>query len=339
MEDSKVSIIVPIYNVEKYLEDCLHSLEKQTYKNIEVLMINDSSPDNSKSIAQSFADKHDNFVLIDRPNGGLSAARNSGIENATGDYIYFLDSDDYLVDTAIEELIIEAQKKQTDVLKCSAFVFDDDSPELSWNYEGYKYHGDWEGVYEGNEFIKKAIGTGDIYNVSCALILVKREVIDNFSLRFHYGIIHEDILFSWELLSVSNRVGVYNKPLYCRRFRQGSIMQTKDWNKKIYSMAESIDEAYLFIKKNSLSEKANRWYLSFFALRVMQHWIGMEPSDRKDITIRKNVNRVRRQILEHSCWGKINMFLFAIHPNIYLYYNRLGTIVRKHKIGRLTNDG
>ena len=104
MNQIAVSVVVPIYNVEPYLEDCLVSLEKQTFKNIEVILVNDGSPDKSGEIAKRYADKNSNFTLIERENGRLSAARNEGIEKAVGKYIYFLDSDDYILENTLEIL-------------------------------------------------------------------------------------------------------------------------------------------------------------------------------------------------------------------------------------------
>ncbi len=90
----KVSVIVPIYNVKDYLADCLDSLERQTIDSIEVIMVNDGSTDGSEVIAATYSDRNSNFKLVNRDNGGLSAARNTGLEYVTGEYVYFLDGDD-----------------------------------------------------------------------------------------------------------------------------------------------------------------------------------------------------------------------------------------------------
>ena len=101
MED-KVSVIVPIYNVEDYLECCLDSILKQTYTNLEIILVNDGSTDSSLSICKKYLEKDNRIVIVDKSNGGLSDARNAGLENANGEYVMFVDSDDFLTENAVK---------------------------------------------------------------------------------------------------------------------------------------------------------------------------------------------------------------------------------------------
>lgn len=141
-----VSIIVPIFNVEKYLAECLDSLVKQTMDDIEIIMVNDGSIDDSEEIAKSYVDLNENFCLINRENSGLSAARNSGLDVAKGEYVYFLDSDDFLSDDAIEKLYKKAKAEDLDQLRVAAYTFEDGTKNYMWIRDiakgGYKYLGD-----------------------------------------------------------------------------------------------------------------------------------------------------------------------------------------------------
>ena len=107
----KISVIIPVYNVEDYLEECLDSIINQTFKDLEIICINDGSQDNSLNILEEYAEKDNRIKIITTKNQGLSAARNRGLENITGDYVYFIDSDDYLELTAFEELYAVSEEK------------------------------------------------------------------------------------------------------------------------------------------------------------------------------------------------------------------------------------
>ena len=149
--DRKVSIIIPIYNVAKFINRCVDSVIAQTYSNIEIILVDDESPDNCPEICEQYARRDDRIVVIHKKNGGLSDARNAGIEKASGDYIFFLDSDDYVEINLIERLILEAQNNESDVVICGYYADSVDSNETllsSKNYKGIN------GVYNKKKFQK-----------------------------------------------------------------------------------------------------------------------------------------------------------------------------------------
>lgn len=118
----KVSIIIPVYNVEKYIRQCLESVINQTYKNIEIIVINDGTKDGSMKIVEEYLEDK-RIKIINKNNGGLSSARNKGIEEATGEYIYFLDSDDWIEKDTIEVLV--KNSKDVDIIEANFFYFDE----------------------------------------------------------------------------------------------------------------------------------------------------------------------------------------------------------------------
>ena len=125
------SIIIPIYNVEKYLTECIESVLNQSFKSFEVILVNDGSPDNCGKICDEFAEKDKRIHVIHKANGGLSDARNAGMRVMTGEFVYFLDSDDYIVDNAIERMVSVITEKRADAVSFGYIKIDDDEKELS----------------------------------------------------------------------------------------------------------------------------------------------------------------------------------------------------------------
>lgn len=158
MKDYKVSIVVPTYNLEKYVVKTLKSLESQTYENLEVIVVNDGSSDNTSTVAREYlATTCLEYKVIDKPNGGVSDARNVGIENATGDFIMFLDGDDYIDETTLEKIVGKFKETDADFVYCGTKVVDEADNVLS--------------MYSENSFLKKEISGKDMI-----LKLLKQEV-------------------------------------------------------------------------------------------------------------------------------------------------------------------
>lgn len=320
MKQIAVSVIVPVYNVEKYLKDCLDSLERQTLKNIEVIIVNDGSTDNSRKIAEEYAHRNDNFILIDRSNGGLSAARNTGMSHARGKYIYFLDSDDYILDSALEMLYMKAEQDKLDVLKFAAYTFSDAERDLKWSAkDGYKYKGDYPAVDRGIDILQRFVDNFDNYP-SCCLIFIRIGIIREYNLAFLEGIIHEDHLFHWELMSVSQRVAVLNRPLYCRRLRANSITTSvPDWKKKAYSMSRSMIEADKFVEKNQwIKSITTDWYLMEFAALCKNYWLAMGEIDHNDKTVQAYYARVALLVKKYGDGNSKMLRFFYTNRELFM---------------------
>ena len=322
MKDIKVSIIVPVYNVEKYLEECLNSLEQQTYKNISVILINDGSTDRSKDIAEEYVNRNKNFVLINKKNGGLSSARNAGLEYSDGKYVLFLDSDDYLIESAIEELVIYSEENKLDVLKFVSYVFTDNDRELKWGKDikdGYFYQGDYPEVYTGNQLLKKVISKdhSDAGLVSSCMIFTKREVITENNITFCEGILHEDNLFHLQLLTVSKRVAVLNKPLYCRRYREGSITTAPDYPKRIFSFLRSIEEANSFFNDYEVEKDIYQYYIKGFAINIIGDWNKLSTDEKKTQEMQMCKRRLKIIMKKNCFWKDIRLMAWYIHPHLY----------------------
>ncbi|SHE95175.1 glycosyltransferase [Schwartzia succinivorans] len=328
MDKIDVSVVVPVYNVEKYLKDCLDSLERQTLKNIEVIMVNDGSTDGSRNIAEEYACRNDNFLLIDRLNGGLSAARNTGMSFAKGKYIYFLDSDDYLVDNALELLYKKSENDNLDVLLFTSYTFHDDSPELIME-KHVKYRGEYTHVYSGLQALQKFIDNNDVC-ISCCWIFSRLGVIRENKLKFYEGIIHEDHLFQWQILSLSKRVAVLNSPLYCRRICPGSITSAKsDWIKKIYAVRCTIVAGDMFVMQNpEIIGKTTCWFMRFWANFFFMDWLMLDEYTRNRYDLKIFYIEVADVLTKYGFGNNIRLWLFYKHPKIFGLLRRIKRFVK-----------
>lgn len=228
----KVSVIVPVYNVEKYLRKCVESIKNQTYQNLEIILVDDGSTDSSGNICDYLSQTDDRIVVIHKENAGLSDARNAGMDISTGDYIGFVDSDDYIDEDFYEILVANLEKYNADVSCCRySNVWEDGKKELVGN-DG-KVH-----IYEGLEALKEYIygKTMDPFawnKLYQAKLLGNSNYSDN-SFRFIKGILSEDNPFCVELFKHINKVVLVGKSKYnYLQAREGAITSSKISQKRI----------------------------------------------------------------------------------------------------------
>lgn len=181
----KVSVIIPVYNVEKYLADCLDSVVNQTLEEVEIICVNDGSTDSSESILKQYSCAYNNITVIKQENQGLSCARNAGILHARGEYIYFLDSDDRITANAMEEMYNLAHKDELDVLYIDGSVIYENEKlkEIFPQYEtAYRRKSSYDAITSGLELFSHMVENGE-YCVSTSLQLIKRgehvRILDN----------------------------------------------------------------------------------------------------------------------------------------------------------------
>lgn len=223
MSIPKVSVIMPVYNTEKYLKEAIESVLKQTLQDWELILVNDGSTDNSLSILEYYTSVDERITLLNQSNQGLSAARNTGIVQAKGRYLYFLDSDDYIVPHALLLCYTHSISNKIDFLFFDADTFFDGNNDGShfFNYKRTlsKPNHICNGLIMLNELL-----LNDEYLVSVCLLFISREVLEVNNLLFYRGIVHEDELFTTELFLKANRVMYLQESLFVRRVREDSIM-------------------------------------------------------------------------------------------------------------------
>ena len=235
----KITVIVPVYNVENYLEKCLDSLINQTYKNIEIIVINDGSTDNSGEICQEYAQKDNRIIYIEKENGGLSEARNVGLDKMTGSYVTFIDSDDWIEQDYIETLYKKIVEYQADIAVGNYYSYNEDEETYYFHIYGDSYY---EKVYDNISIFENLYESQEMK--SFALIsawgkLYKAKLFDY--LRFDKGKLGEDGYFNQKMYLSVNKVVYLNKGLYAYRQRSGSI--TKTWTEKwMHALVDAMSE-------------------------------------------------------------------------------------------------
>ena len=226
----KVSIVIPVYNVATYIEGCLNSVNEQTYKDIEVVIVDDCGTDDSMTLAESYLREHDTMdakIVRHSHNRGLSAARNTGLKAATGDYVYFLDSDDSLAeDGAIAKMAAEPQSRCAyDFIIAGYHVVGSKQPfpPLSWNK------------------------------------LCRREFLLENGLTFEEGVLHEDVIWSFKLACKAQSMYVVAEPTYKYTVRPSSIMTGTSIEKDANQYIKAFEAISRFVMEEGLQEKPDAY--------------------------------------------------------------------------------
>ena len=247
-----VSIIIPVYNTADYIRQTVESVCNQTLKEIEILIINDGSTDNSLEIIQELSQEDTRIRIFNQENQGLSKSRNLGINHAKGQYIYFIDSDDLLDSEAIKTCYHECETNQLNFTYFDAKTFTEDSeleiPYLKYNrYEYIDSNTIDNGLKSFNRQVDKWC-----YTSSVCLLFINLEFLKSINLLFFEGIIHEDQLFTAQLYLAANRIKYIPIQYYNRRFRSNSIMTSRYKWKNINS--------YLIVADNliALGQNSNQ---------------------------------------------------------------------------------
>lgn len=249
-----VSVIVPIYGVEEYLEKCINSIINQTYKNLEIILVDDGSPDRCPEICDEYAIKDSRIKVIHKKNGGLSDARNAGLDVAKGDYFVFVDSDDWIESTMIEHLLNTCKKFNVNLAACGRYVTD------GVDIKGVAFKGA-EIVYSTEEALNEIL-SGKSLDVAAWDKIYARNLFEE--IRFPVGENNEDIAVFYKLVDLAGRVAHTGTTEYFYRSRPGSITKLK------YSI-----QARKIIEKNldSIEDYLGKKYLgcmpSFYRYKVM----------------------------------------------------------------------
>ena len=233
----KVSVIVPIYNVEKYLEKCINSLLSQTLEDIQIILVNDGSKDNSGNIAKEYEKNNkDRVIYLEKENGGLSDARNYGLKYATGDFIAFLDSDDYIEKNAYEEMYNKAIEENADYVEC----------DFIWEFPN-KIRVDKQYPYKNKKEMLSFV------RVVAWNKLIKRQLIIDTNLEFPTGLRYEDIEFTYKLIPFLNKFAYVDNPFIHYVQREGSIANVQ--NERTAEIFTVLDNVIEFYKKNNIYEE------------------------------------------------------------------------------------
>lgn len=286
-----VSIIVPIYNVEKYLSRCVESLLNQTLENIQIILVNDGATDNSGEIAKVYAEKNpDKILYLEKENGGLSDARNYGMPFATGRYIAFLDSDDYIEKNAYEEMYNKACEGNYDYVEC----------DFIWEYPNKRKIDKIVNYRNKKEMLTNV-------RVVAWNKLIKREIIEKNKLQFPKGLRYEDVEFTYKLIPYLKSMGYVDKAFVHYIQRENSIANVQ--NERTAEIFTILDNVIEYYKDNGLYEEYKE-ELEYMITRIVL------CSSLKRIT--KVKNKEKRKELEKKSWIYVNEKFSSWKQNKYL---------------------
>jgi glycosyltransferase involved in cell wall biosynthesis len=327
----KVSIIVPIYKVEKYLKRCVDSLLNQSYTNLEIILVDDGSPDASGHIIDKYANLDTRVMAFHKENGGLSDARNYGMQYVTGHFTVFVDSDDWLDSNFISKLVNESLKYGADVVQSGFYyaykdylLYDDrfyseDDPPL---------------LFDNMTLMKELVINERVKNFAWGK-LYKTELIRN--LPFKKGVLFEDVFWAHQVMHHVQRYVILNEPMYYYFQREGSIVSS--YTPKNLDLISGLKERHNFLIENykELVDESFKSILkaclSHHVLLVINKDIDKEGKYRKDIQsyIKKNYTAFKVAVIRER--HLVNqLLLFKINPNLNILYIFLGRVLRKLRL-------
>lgn len=247
MNEIKFSVVVPAYKVEKYLPRCIDSILGQTYQNIELILVNDGSPDGCLDIMEQYAAHDGRVSVVSQANAGLSAARNAGLKIATGEYVSFIDSDDWVEPDMFAVLAMHLEKEKSDYV-CFRLEFDNEERNRRHVY-GKPYP---QQALEGREEILRDTLKLRSIPTSAVLKVYERNFLEKNHLAFEKGIVNEDTLFSIQVACYASKVTFVNRVFYHAIEREGSISRSSQ--ERLF-----VDMHTAFVKARSTMEDTGLW--------------------------------------------------------------------------------
>ena len=296
-DTAAVSVVVPVYNMEKYLRDCLDSILGQTMRDMEILCVNDGSTDASQTVLEEYAARDDRIRIIRQENMGLSAARNTGARNAGGKYLYFMDSDDILEREALATLYERAERDDLTIVYFDAVSFADggmDEAQIEHYRDYYIRSHPYDGAYSGAALMAAMSENGE-YRSSACLQMVRRRFFLDHELWFIPGIIHEDNAFTFRSMVEAERVGYVGSAFFHRRVRPRSIMSSQYSYKNVIGYFICYLDMFEALCQNRMEEASAVWALELI-YRILHNarniyrelpaperyaYLGLRPTEQK----------------------------------------------------------
>ena len=310
----ELSIIVPIYKVEKYLDECIQSILHQTFTDLELILVDDGSPDACPQMCDAAAEQDSRVRVIHQKNGGLSAARNTGIEAARGNWLGFVDSDDFVAPDFYEKLYNAAVSANADCAMCSVQLIHEDGSRMDTPPQWKVYGG-----YTGEDILKTITWQNNAPYLVAWNKLYRREVFR--TLRYPVGRINEDVFVFAELFDTIKKVACVEQPLYFYRQRKDSIMQSK-------CTLRNLDEMWSFVHCFECFQRSGRMeMLPFVESRVFAKLTGVyyrlsaqeQHSDamRQAMAAQKKAAKLLRQQGMLTKKAALRTMLFQTFPVVY----------------------
>ncbi|MGL4570119.1 MAG: glycosyltransferase [Clostridium sp.] len=314
MDNIYVSIIVPVYNVEDYIEECIESLINQTLKNIEIILINDGSTDKSLEILKKYSDIDNRIKVIEQENSGLAMTRNRGVEESTGKYLMFIDSDDYIEKDMVYRMYMKAEKNDCPLIISDLELVWDDGKKNKLN--GFKH--DETKKYKSEELTDFLLNS-EMY---CQVVnkIYRRDLWSENNICFESGRYYEDIVPSFKIVDIYKEAMYINDAMYKYRMRSGSIVSNPS-KKKVCDYLMAIDEVVRFVEERY----GNKFITSIKAFRVaygieaLNLASRLENNEEKTVDYEKNLDYTFKEVLFNKRISKNNKNKFVLYK-LKLYW-------------------
>ncbi|MGV3467190.1 MAG: glycosyltransferase family 2 protein [Heyndrickxia sp.] len=320
----KVSVVIPIYKVEKYLRRCINSVLNQTYSNIEIILVNDGSPDSCGEIADEYAERDKRIIVIHKENGGLSDARNSGLSYATGEYILFVDSDDWLDHQMIKKMMDICQHFKADAVQSAFYYAYDDYLLFDNRYYSQKHP---PIILDNKSLMSELIINERVKNFAWGKLLKTNKIKD---LPFEKGVLFEDVYWAHKVMKRMNSYVIVNQPMYFYYQRKDSIVST--YTAKNLDIIRGLQERHTFIER-FYPELTEASYLGILKNCLIHYnLLAINRTKDKGAIHRKKLSNIinqNYQMLKDAVKNdkelKLQLYLFRIHP----YLNITFLLIRK----------
>lgn len=314
-----ISIIVPVYQVEKYLKKCVCSIISQTYRNLEVILVDDGSTDNCPALCNQFQVDDNRIKVIHQKKGGLSHARNVGLKFATGDFISFVDSDDWLEPNMYKVLMTALMQTNADIAVCDRYIETENTTSNPSKVKSGEIK-----LYSPEEALRMIIKDENILHDTVWNKLYVRKVLSN--INFPDGKIHEDILWTAKVVGNSRLLVCISSPLYHHLHRSDSLSQNKDLTirrildkiQMVKQRLEYIQEHYPALEKLAIMKFQNMYCYEYYNISMNKHLLD------GDGKIRHELHRQFCQLGSHNNWNFDGLYttlgrnLFQFSPNLFL---------------------
>lgn len=324
IENIIISVVIPVYNVEAYIEECIKSLMNQTFKQIEMIFIDDGSTDNSGKICDFYAEEDERIKVLHTTNQGLSAARNKGIECANGKYIAFVDSDDYVSSEWLARLYDAITKKQADIAECN-FIYKYGSKEI--NSRKMK-----ESVVDSKEAMHGLLVPPYLGYVNAWNKLYKSELFQE--IRFPEGKIHEDEYTTYKLLYTAKAVVYIDEYLYFYRQREKSIINSSFSEKKMDALEAAKGMQEFFVENDIDMMQESVFHRYTIDLNLLNAMIDSNYDDELWQKVFYDIVSCKKQIKNNpylKLGHRISLYFILMGEKPYKLFYKISAGIRKIK--------
>ena len=306
MNKCKLSIIVPVYGVEKYIDKCLDSLVKQSLKEIEIIVVNDGTKDNSQKIIDKYVKKYpDKIKSYIKENGGQGSARNYGLKKTTGEYIGYVDSDDFVEKDMYKKLYNKAKENNYDIVVCGNYNVSEDYQNKNIDAFINNYNTDLENIFFGKMAVWNKI--------------YKRDILIKNKLEFKEKVWYEDLAFTLKAIMNSNTFAFIDEPLYDYLIREGSTMNNSNVQRNL-EILDAFNDILSYIQHNKKEEYFNK--IEFLAIdhiyisAIVRVLKADSDKNIKKETIEKLINYMNKNFPNY----KSNKYINTLSKNIKIIY-------------------